>query len=70
MAAQLLLEGGRWGCMDGGRWDGFLDWLADNGLLTSKMQSRSAPAGTSQPPTPPPPPPPPILLPGPECYLL
>lgn len=33
----------------GCRWDAFLDWLADSGLLTAKMQSRtpSAAAGTT-----------------------
>ncbi len=45
MAVQLLLEGGRWGRMDGELWDGFLNWLDDNGLLTSNMQPRFAPAG-------------------------
>lgn len=26
---QYYLEGGMWGRMDAGRWDGFLDWLSD-----------------------------------------
>ena len=80
----LTGAGGKWGRMDAGRWNGFLDWLSDQvstdilfagcsrvlrsyctfqvwslstwlslqlsaalpqGLLTTKVQSRSAPSG-------------------------
>mmetsp|Transcript_19011 Transcript_19011/g.57443 ORF Transcript_19011/g.57443 Transcript_19011/m.57443 type:complete len:344 (+) Transcript_19011:176-1207(+) len=46
--APLLLDGGKWGRMDEGRWDEFLDWLSEYGLLTTSMQSRSAPSGDSK----------------------
>lgn len=47
MAASVhyFLNEGKWGCMDQRRWDAFLDWLSDQGLLTTKMQSRVAPVG-------------------------
>lgn len=44
LAKEYLTAGGRWGVMETGRWDAFLDWLAENNLLTSKVQSRT-PAG-------------------------
>ena len=31
--------------MDSARWEQFLDWLSDNGLLTSKVQSRTTGGG-------------------------
>ncbi len=36
----LLDASGRWGVMDAKRWDAFLDWLSDSGLLTTNIQSR------------------------------
>lgn len=36
----LLDDQGRWGVMEAKVWDDFLDWLSNNGLLTSKLQSR------------------------------
>lgn len=43
----FYMEGGSWGRMERRRWDGFLDWLSEQGLLTNKVQSRSAPAGNT-----------------------
>jgi hypothetical protein len=40
LAGELLDASGRWGAMEAGRWDAFLDWLSASGLLTSKVQSR------------------------------
>lgn len=31
---------GKWGHMEADRWDKFLDWLSEQGLLTTKVQSR------------------------------
>ena len=31
---------GKWGRMEASRWDKFLDWLSDQGLLTTKVQTR------------------------------
>lgn len=42
-----LDSAGEWGLMSGGRWDAFLDWLSDKGLLTSAMQSRAPIQGVS-----------------------
>ena len=35
-----LSKEGKWGKMELQRWDKFLDWLSEAGLLTSKVQSR------------------------------
>lgn len=40
-AQDLLSADGRWGVMQQGRWDAFLDWLSGEGLLTTKVQSRT-----------------------------
>eukprot|EP00892_Ulva_mutabilis_P003143 jgi/Ulvmu1/1282/UM011_0006.1 len=37
----VLPASGAWGSMEAARWDAFLDWLAEAGLLTAKMQSRT-----------------------------
>lgn len=38
---------GKFGTMDEARWSGFLDWLSEAGLLTTKIQSRAAPSDTT-----------------------
>jgi ABC-type nitrate/sulfonate/bicarbonate transport system substrate-binding protein len=44
LAAPAMLDAaGRWGAMRAERWDAFLDWLSEAGLLTTKVQSRGAP---------------------------
>ncbi|PSC72392.1 putative WD repeat-containing [Micractinium conductrix] len=43
----MLAGDGRWGVMEQGRWDAFLDWLSTHGLLTTKVQSRQAKDGVS-----------------------
>jgi len=40
MSAAYLDADGKWGRMDKSRWDQYLDWLSDSGLLTTYMQSR------------------------------
>lgn len=35
-----LNTSGTWGVMEASKWNAFLDWLSENGLLTSKIQSR------------------------------
>ena len=37
----------QWGRQEKARWDGFLDWLSDKGLLTTKVQSRTSVDGAS-----------------------
>lgn len=45
---QFYLDGqGRWGHMETNRWENFLDWLDDKGLLTSAMPSRTPVEGVS-----------------------
>ena len=45
---QHYLDGaGRWGAMEAPRWERFVDWLAERGLLTSAMPSRSPVEGVS-----------------------
>ena len=47
-AVQNYLDAnGRWGMMESQRWDAFLDWLSDKGLLTSTMPSRKPVEGQS-----------------------
>ncbi|EFN57875.1 hypothetical protein CHLNCDRAFT_57002 [Chlorella variabilis] len=43
----LLAEDGRWGVMKQSRWDAFLDWLSESGLLTTKVQSRNGKDGVT-----------------------
>ena len=38
---------GRWGHMRADRWDKFLDWLGEKGLLTTAMPSRNPVEGVS-----------------------
>ena len=41
-ALQAFLDSaGHWGTQTPERWDAFLDWLADAGLLTTAMPSRT-----------------------------
>jgi len=47
MSAAYLDADGKWGRMDKSRWDQYLDWLSDSGLLTTYMQSRTPKDGTS-----------------------
>lgn len=47
LASHLLDSHGRWGAMRAPVWDKFLDWLSENGLLTSKVQSREPIEGKS-----------------------
>ena len=42
-----LDKDGRWGTMEAPRWEAFLDWLSEKGLLTSAMPSRSPVEGES-----------------------
>lgn len=41
----FLTTDGKWGRQDKARWDAFLDWLSDKGLLTTKAQSRTVVPG-------------------------
>lgn len=36
-----------WGRMEEGKWDRFVDWLDEKGLITSKVQSRKGPSDTT-----------------------
>lgn len=47
LSKHLLTEDGQWGVMEVKRWDAFLDWLSDSGLLTTKVQSRDVKEGLS-----------------------
>lgn len=47
VAGACLDPAGRWGAMDAGRWGAFLDWLSAQGLLTTKVQSRTEGADTA-----------------------
>ncbi len=47
LVQHYLDAGGRWGHMRAERWDKFLDWLGDKGLLTSAMPSRNPVDGVS-----------------------
>ncbi|KAL4444363.1 hypothetical protein ABPG75_012100 [Micractinium tetrahymenae] len=47
IAKDLLAADGRWGVMEAARWDAFLDWLSDKGLLTTKVQSRIVKEGVT-----------------------
>ncbi|KAI7841695.1 hypothetical protein COHA_004562 [Chlorella ohadii] len=47
VAPHLLAADGRWGVMEEQRWSAFLDWLSDNGLLTTKVQSRTEQDGVT-----------------------
>lgn len=40
VATSCTDSAGKWGRMETGRWNAFLDWLSTNGLLTSKVQTR------------------------------
>ena len=42
VATLLLNTDGRWGVMEQSRWDAFLDWLSENQLLTTHVQSRNS----------------------------
>lgn len=42
VSQHLLDASGHWGTMDLAKWDAFLDFLSDTGLLTTKVQSRQA----------------------------
>ena len=46
LATAILDDRGRWGTMERGRWDSYLDWLAEEGLLTTFVNSRM-PSATS-----------------------
>jgi hypothetical protein len=45
LAPSLLAADGRWGRMEKGRWDAYLDWLAGAGLLTTYVNSRAGGEG-------------------------
>jgi ABC-type nitrate/sulfonate/bicarbonate transport system substrate-binding protein len=47
VAPHLLLDSHKWGDMSGERWDAFLDWLSEKGLLTTLVQSRVPEEGVS-----------------------
>lgn len=49
VAPHLLLDGSnnKWGDMSAERWDSFLDWLSEKGLLTTLVQSRDPEEGVS-----------------------
>ena len=47
MLQHFLTKDGKWGVQDKSRWDGFLDWLSEKKLLTTKVQSRNAVEGVS-----------------------
>lgn len=47
LGSHYLTEQGQWGHMDSSRWDKYLDWLSDNGLLTTYVQSRNPKEGVS-----------------------
>ncbi|CAL8460828.1 g359 [Coccomyxa elongata] len=47
VSMHYLDAAGRWGHMQADRWDKFLDWLDDKGLLTSAMPSRNPVEGVS-----------------------
>ena len=40
VSARYLSSEGHWGVMQQKMWDDFLDWLSENGLLTTAIQSR------------------------------
>jgi hypothetical protein len=46
VSARYLSSEGHWGVMQQKMWDDFLDWLSENGLLTTAIQSRKE-GGTS-----------------------
>lgn len=48
MYTQHYLDGaGQWGRMEGARWEYFVNWLSEKGLLTSAMPSRNPVEGVS-----------------------
>ncbi|KAK9909173.1 hypothetical protein WJX75_008243 [Coccomyxa subellipsoidea] len=47
VSKHYLDAAGRWGHMRADRWDKFLDWLGEKGLLTSAMPSRTPVEGVS-----------------------
>nr|AHF22067.1 Thi5-like protein [Pyramimonas parkeae] len=47
ISSAYLDENGKWGRMKADRWDAYLDWLSDSGLLTTFQQSRSPKPGVS-----------------------
>ncbi|KAK9838417.1 hypothetical protein WJX84_005158 [Apatococcus fuscideae] len=47
VSKHYLSKDGSWGAMDTARWDKFLDWLSEAGLLTTKVQSRHAESSTT-----------------------
>eukprot|EP00873_Tetraselmis_striata_P027327 jgi/Tetstr1/447591/TSEL_003743.t1 len=40
VAGRCLDPAGRWGVMEAAKWDEYIDWLVDSGLLTTALQSR------------------------------
>lgn len=47
LSTHLLDSSGRWGRMQLSVWTSFVDWLAESGLLTRNVQSRSPQPGTA-----------------------
>lgn len=47
----MLDKDGKWGRLQDSTFAGFVQWLHDNGLLTTKMQSRCVPPATSSLPS-------------------
>ena len=47
LSHHFLTPSGVWGSQDVGRWNQFLDWLSEQGLLTTAVQSRNPQEGQS-----------------------
>ena len=47
LSHHFLTPSGAWGSQDVGRWSQFLDWLSEQGLLTTAVQSRNPQEGQS-----------------------
>ena len=47
LSHHFLTPSGAWGSQDVGRWSQFLDWLSEQGLLTTAIQSRNPQEGQS-----------------------
>ena len=47
LSRHFLTPSGAWGSQDAGRWSRFLDWLSEQGLLTTAVQSRNPQAEQS-----------------------
>ena len=45
LSNHFLTPSGAWGSQDAGRWNQFLDWLSEQGLLTTTVQSRNPQEG-------------------------